>query len=135
MLTIVGLAAALVVPNLPGAFSATRVGNAAQATLAFLREARARAIVRGVVVDLTVDPKSGAYRFADRSAAVGSDIALALTTRLPAGRDAEGLGIIRFYPDGASSGATFDFSAGNLPGNIHSIVRVDPLTGRISIGR
>ncbi len=95
VLAIVALAAALVAPNIPGVIGSTRLTAAAEITVAFLREARARAIVDGVAVDFEVDPRTGAYRFADRSKSVNASVAVALTANLPAGRKPGSPGVSR----------------------------------------
>ena len=131
VLAIVALAATLVVPNVPGVIGATRLTTAAEVTGAFLREARAHAIVEGVAVDFEIDPGSGAYRFADRAKSINPGVALVLTTTLPAGRAPGSPGIIRFYPDGAASGAAIRLARGGT----QRTVAVDPLTGRVRIDR
>ena len=131
VLAIVALAAALVAPNIPGVIGSTRLTAAAEITVAFLREARARAIVDGVAVDFEVDPRTGAYRFADRSKSVNASVAVALTANLPAGRKPGSPGVIRFYPDGAASRAAIRLERSGT----QRIVAVDPLTGRIRVDR
>jgi len=131
VLAIVALAAALVVPNIPSVIGATRLTTAAQVTGAFLREARALAIVEGVAVDFEIDPRSGAYRFADRAKSINPGVALVLTTMLPAGRAPGSPGVVRFYPDGGASGAVIRLERG---GTLR-VVAVDPLTGRVRVDR
>ena len=131
VLAVVALAAALVVPNVPGFLGNNRVIAAADTMLAFIREARARAIVRGTTVDLEVDPTTGAYRFADRAETIDRGIAIDLTASLPAGRAKGSLGIVRFYPDGAASGGVIRLAGS---GRARTLT-VDALTGRIRVVR
>lgn len=131
VLAIVALAAALVVPNVSGVLGANRVTVAADATLAFLREARARAIVHGTTINLEIEPATGGYRFVDRTETIDRRVEIDLTTGLPPGRAKGSLGIVRFYPDGAASGGVI-----RLAGNgREQTVAIDALTGRIRIAR
>ena len=125
VLAIAALAATLVVPNVPGLIGSNRLAAATDTTLAVLREARARAIAAGEAVAVEFDSTTATYRFADKAQHISDDIAVELEsitgTRVS----------IRFYPDGASSGAVIRL----IGASGDRFIAVDPLTGRIGLGR
>ena len=125
VLAIAALAATLVVPNVPGLIGSNRLAAATDTTLAVLREARARAIAAGEAVAVEFDSTTATYRFADRAQHISDDISVELATVSGARVS------IRFYPDGASSGAVIRL----IGTSGERLISVDPLTSRIGLAR
>lgn len=116
VLAVLGLAAALVMSRPLGASPATQARTAAQRVAAALRGARGRAILADATVTVALDAPGHRLRLSD-AAPLGLPRAVALT----------GTPVIRFAPDGSSSGGTIVLGGGG----VRQGVAVDWLTGRV----
>ena len=126
VMTILGLALTLSRPALQHAFPWIELKNAARTTMTALREARGRAIGSNREIVLYFD-LNGRHLSIDGARTVFLDprVGVTLTT---ATREViqSGVGGIRFYPDGSSSGGTVELTLDRW----RQVVGVEWLTGR-----
>lgn len=126
VLTIIGMALALSVPVLQRSFPQLELKNAARTTVTAIREARALAIGSNRETVLYFDLSKG-HLWVDGANPVSLDprIGMTLTT---ATREViqSGVGGIRFYPDGSSTGGSVELTLDRR----RQVVGVEWLTGR-----
>ena len=126
VMTILGLALALALPALQRAFPWVELNNAARTTMTALRETRGRAIGsnREIVLYFDLSARSLSIDGA-RPVSLDPRLGMTLTT---ATREVirSGVGGIRFYPDGTSSGGTVELTLDRW----RQVVSVEWLTGR-----
>jgi general secretion pathway protein H len=129
VLSLMALAAALVIPLFGGGVSQTELRKAAREVAAGLRAARTEALVNRRDALLALDLEHRTFRV-DRDPrihALPSGIAMKLfTAQADLG---ETTGAIRFFPDGGSTGGRVTLAAGERKFDVD----VDWLTGRVSI--
>lgn len=129
VLVIMGLALALVVSRGVPVSPATEARAAAREIAGALRAARATALMTNRSQSFSLDLANHSYRWGEGApAALPADLALGLLTS----RDqvvADGLGSIRFDPDGGASGGRITIAGG---GRIWW-VGVDWISGRVSV--
>lgn len=139
LLGVLGLAAimlALVLPRLGGGLEGIRVRASSRHVAAFLRSARVQAIAERRPVTVTVDPRRAELHLLPPGrAAAASRLSMPDGIRLVALDTAyrplgDHMVVIRFWPGGDSEGGMLGVAgAGRL-----IPVRVDALTGRVTIG-
>lgn len=128
VLTIAGLLVALVPPALSAALPGAKLSAATRGFVATLRESRNLAIGRGIEVDVIFDTEEHQIEIADLRpqdlpGGINIDVrgqALAADNRLF---------VLRFYPDGSSSGAVVQISQGRSA----YLVDVDWLLGTVEV--
>lgn len=130
VMAIVGLLFAIVPPLFSGAVPSVRLKAAARDLVVSLRQARAQAITSSRVSELKVAPQQGTYRLVGERRLRILPKGVALEVRSDR-EDPDPLEdpVVRFYPDGSSSGAwiTLHSPAGRY------YVSVDWLIGRIRV--
>lgn len=126
VMTILGLALALALPALQRAFPWVELNNAARTTMTALRETRGRAIGSNREIVLYFDLSARRLSI-DGARPVPLDPRLGMTLTT-ATREVirSGVGGIRFYPDGTSSGGTVELTLDRW----RQVVGVEWLTGR-----
>ena len=126
VMTILGLALALALPALQRAFPWVELNNAARTTVTALRETRGRAIGSNREIVLYFDLSARRLSI-DGARPISLDPRLGMTLTT-ATREVirSGVGGIRFYPDGTSSGGTVELTLDRW----RQVVGVEWLTGR-----
>jgi general secretion pathway protein H len=130
VLGILALVVAAALPMLPGAANRAALRAATDEIAAGLRETRSLALVRGRSAALTLDTARRVYRIGGETmwhalpASVAAELFTATREQLTAVA-----GDIRFFSDGGSTGGGIRLAQGNAA----SEVRVDWLTGRVSL--
>lgn len=131
VLAILALATALIPPMLGSGKDKADFKMAVREIEASLRETRSIAMTSDRAQALMVDVDHGRFRAAgsERAHAVAPSIRLSLLT-VAQERIERGVGSIRFFPDGSSTGGRVSL----VQGDRRSDVLVDWLSGRVSIG-
>jgi general secretion pathway protein H len=125
---VLAIAAAFVAPSLGRGLDGVRARAEVAGFTGFLRAAREQAVTRGEAQEVRLDPEGRTlFITADGSDAVRSSRSFTFLQRIDP--DPPSARTVRFEPEGLSSGATYYILA---PGDRRYVVRVDPLTGRIS---
>ncbi len=130
VLTIMALAAAIVVPVFTGGVSNAELRGAARQLAAGLRLARSEAVAQRRETFLVLDVAGRRFKV-DRNPAehaLPRDVELKLYTAQKDLVD-DKIGSIRFYPDGGSNGGRITVGAGERKYEVD----VDWLTGRVAI--
>lgn len=127
VLAILGLMAGLAAPRLDRSGTALRA--AAQQLADALREGREAAILANAERVMQLDPERGAYRLEPAGAAGSLPEGAELRFRPPPGSPWGAPPIIRFFPDGSSSGGAVALALGAT----RREVAVHWLTGGVSI--
>jgi general secretion pathway protein H len=126
-ISIVGLLLALAVPASFRFYESIQYRQAVRDVVTTLASARYQAINSGRAQDVAVDPVSGIIRFNNRSMQLPAGFRIAVHTAREVNREREG--VIRFYPEGGSSGGGIDLER---PGGRGVRISVDWLMGRVS---
>lgn len=121
-------ALAIVVPNLSGSRTGAALKGAAQDVASALRYVRGRAITAGGDTEFVLDVESRTYRVSGREKTfvLPNELQITLDSAESEIRS-EGVGAIRFFPDGSSTGGRVTLAAGNRK----RIVDVNWLTGLV----
>lgn len=133
LLVVIAIAALLVgvaVPRLTGVLPGVQLKSDALRVAASLRAARGEAIYRNRQAVFVVDTAARQYRVAGLAATETLDESIDVT--LVTARDAvidPSRGLIRFFPDGSSTGGRVSLAAGDRQYHVD----VDWLTGRVRI--
>ncbi len=130
MLTIAVIAMALAVPNFSRGLDSVRLQSASREIASSLRYLRGHAVSKNVETEFNVDVETNVYQITGRSKvySVPESITMRLTTA-DSEVTGEKSGIIRFFPDGSSSGGRVTLEAGNRK----RLVDVNWLTGSVEI--
>ncbi|QJD30701.1 GspH/FimT family pseudopilin [Methylococcus geothermalis] len=132
MLLVLGIGTillAVAVPNVMPAIEAARLSSAARDVASGLRFARGQALSRRQEVRFTLDVAGHRYQVSTRPKAFGLPSAVALKLFTASGEvEGEGVGSIRFFPDGSSTGGRVTLEAAGRK----RLIDVNWLTGRIS---
>lgn len=136
VLAIAGLLVALVPPVISAVLPGVQLKSATLEFAATLREARNRAVSRGTVIDVVIRTDESSYAIAGETpASLTADVNVGVsdgnpftTMQLPANKALlDDRFILRFYPDGSSSGvrveiknarSSFQIDVGWLMGNV-----------------
>ena len=126
------LAAALVASHLPLALSGVRLDGASREVAGALRAARGLSVFSNRPVAFIFDPDAGAYRYGDQRGTIGAaeDVRFSIHGTGPPRAASERTSVIRFFPDGTSTGGRVALSQGTRT----RTVRVEPLSGQVSLG-
>ncbi|MEO0436639.1 MAG: GspH/FimT family pseudopilin [Pseudomonadota bacterium] len=125
-IAIVGVVMAVAVPSSVQLYEGMQRREAVRTTMEFLNSARERALATGTYQDVMVKPASNQiWNFRKRTTL--SD-AVRLQVHGAAELNFDQTGVIRFYPDGSSSGGGVDLARADGSG---TRVTVDWLIGRV----
>jgi general secretion pathway protein H len=102
--------------------------TAARESMTLLKSARYNAIAKGIPQDVMVYPAEHAVRYGPKQVSFSDDVELAAQSAKELNQD--GVGVIRFYPDGGASGGGIDIWRGD--GDVTQI-HVDWLVGRVTL--
>lgn len=126
-MTIVGMVVAVSVPSAQRFYESMQYRQAVRDVMTALSSARYRALNDGVPSDVVIDPRSNRVRGKDTDLQLPSDLALTLRTAREVNR--EGKGVIRFYPEGGSSGGDVEILRRT---GVGSRISVDWLAGGVT---
>ncbi len=127
-LTIAGLVMAAAVPATRVMYSAMQYQSALQDITTLLGDARLKAISKGRAQDVLINPEKRELRSGDKTLRLPSSIKVTVESARQLNRD--DAGVIRFYPQGDSSGGTIALRrAGGAGANIV----VDWLLGNVRV--
>ena len=130
VMVIAGLMLTLVPPLFTGAVSGTQLKGAARNLAISLRETRNLAVIRNTRQRVLLDLETGHYRVSDdKSRPLPDGVEMSVQTVPGMGDERTAQHVVRFYPDGSSSGETIILSGGNHAYHL----RLDWLTGSITI--
>ncbi|MEM9704503.1 MAG: GspH/FimT family pseudopilin [Pseudomonadota bacterium] len=111
--------------------SPREVKSVARETAAALRRTRASAIAKGQYKDFIFDLSGREYRYDMKTTRVNAALKIEATVADTVQYTGEGAGddtaVIRFFPNGSSTGGVLSFQSGNASESI----RVDWATGRV----
>ncbi|WP_409524914.1 GspH/FimT family pseudopilin [Nitrincola sp. MINF-07-Sa-05] len=127
-LAIAGLLAAVSAPSALKMYESMQYRGAVRDVQTLLATARYQAISAGRVVDLVVEPESGHYGLDHQ---LNNMLPSALTVEMVSAREVsnrDDQGVIRFYPDGGSSGGSIMLKHRDSDKGVR--LRVDWLLGR-----
>ncbi len=130
VLVIIAIASAIAIPNITSGQSSAKLKSAARDVASALRFIRGQALVTQQEKIFTLNLEKNRYQVSDRNKSY--KIAEQLEIKLDTAQSeiiSEGVGRIRFYPDGSSTGGRVTLTAGEM------ITQVDVnwLTGEIKI--
>lgn len=126
-LAIVGMVVAVSVPPAQRFYDTMQYRQAVRDVMAALSSARYQALNDGAPSDVVIDPRSRRLQAAGANWQLPADLSLTLRTAREVNRD--GKGVIRFYPEGGSSGGDVDIVR---PTGVGSRVSVDWLAGTVT---
>ena len=124
---IAGLVLAVAVPASMRMYQSMQYRGAVQDVINGLSSARHRSITRGVAQDLEIHLKDNRLQLADKTWQLPAAMNLAVHSAGELNRD--GIGVIRFYPEGGASGGGVDVES---PTGRGVKITVDWLTGHLS---
>lgn len=127
-LAIMGLVVAVAVPTSARFYESMQARQAARSTLAILASAREDALSSGRPQDVQVRPSTRRLWTAEREYTFPASISVVVHGA--AELNHADVGVIRFYPDGGSSGGGIDLRRANGSG---TAVSVDWLVGRVTL--
>jgi general secretion pathway protein H len=126
-LTIAGLVLAVSVPSSMRLYDSMQYRSAVSDALTLLASARHAAAASGVYQDVEVNPRDNLLRLNDTRKQLPGQLRLAVHSARELNR--QDAGVIRFYPEGGSSGGGLDIERPNGSG---VRINVDWLAGRVS---
>ncbi|RLQ23682.1 prepilin-type N-terminal cleavage/methylation domain-containing protein [Seongchinamella sediminis] len=126
-IAIVGLLLAVAVPGSMRMYQSIQYRQAVRDVLTTLADARHQAVDKGRAQDVAFDPQRRQVSFAGDTRQLPEGFQLTVTTASEVNRD--GLGLIRFYPEGSSTGGDVDIAA---PTGRGVRISVDWLMGGVS---
>ena len=124
--TLAALLIGLAVPQGLSFYQSMQFRSGVRETLALLNAARYAAVTKGRAQDVEISPESNWVRFGDDNVSFDDDVEIAVNSAKEVNRGR--LGIIRFYPDGGSSGGGLEIRRRENP---PIQVNVDWLVGRV----
>ena len=126
-ISIIGLVLAVAVPSSVQFYQSMQYRQAVRDVVTTLASARYRAINSGQAQDVAVDPVARVIVLNDKSTQLPEGFNVAVHSARELNR--ERLGVIRFYPEGGSSGGGIDMERADGTG---VRISVDWLVGRVS---
>jgi len=130
VMVIAGLMIALVPPLFSGAVSGTKLKGSARDLAIVLRETRSQAIIRNAEQLVHLDLETPRYRVGNgKPQALPEDVVMAVQLITGATVAEMSQHVVRFFPDGSSSGELITLSGGNQAYHLH----LNWLTGSIAI--
>ena len=130
VLVIAGLMLALVPPIFSGAVSGARLKGSARDLAVVMREARSQAIIHNTQQLVHLDLDTARYRVGSgKTRDLPEDIEMSVEVITGADTSRLTRHVVRFFPDGSTSGELITLSGGNRAYKLH----LDWLTGNITI--
>jgi general secretion pathway protein H len=130
VMVIAGLMIALVPPLFSGAVSGTKLKGSARDLAIVLRETRSKAIISNTEQLVHLDLKEPRYRVGnDKPRALPENVDMAVEVVTGDRIDKTAKHVLRFFPDGSSSGELITLSGGNRAYHL----QLNWLTGSITI--
>ena len=130
VMVIAGLMIALVPPLFSGAVSGTKLKGSARDLAIVLRETRSKAIIHNTEQLVHLDLKQPRYRVGNgKPRALPENVDMAVEVVTGANIEEEAQHVLRFFPDGSSSGELITLSGGNRA----YYLQLNWLTGSITI--
>jgi general secretion pathway protein H len=130
VMLIAGLMLALAPPLFSGAVTGARLKGSARDLVTSMREIRSRAILRNAEQHLRLDLESRRFDAGDgRLLSLPDGIEITVAGIDMAGAPEPGLHVLRFFPDGGSSGETVSLSSGD---RVYR-VGLNWLTGQVTV--
>ena len=126
-IAIVGLLLAVAVPGSMRMYESIQYRQAVRDVLTTLADARHQAVDKGRAQDVAFDPERQQISFHDDTQQLFDGFRLTVTTAREVNR--ENLGVIRFYPEGSSTGGDVDIAS---PTGRSVRISVDWLMGGVS---
>ncbi|MEP4146615.1 MAG: GspH/FimT family pseudopilin [Halioglobus sp.] len=124
---IVGLLMAVTVPGSMRFYQSIQYRQAVRDVLTTLGQARHQAMDKGQAQDVGFDPERGQIQFRDDLVQLPKGFAMTVTTASEVNQ--QSLGVIRFYPEGGSTGGDIDVTS---PRGRGVRISVDWLMGSVS---
>lgn len=130
VMVIAGLMLALVPPLFSNTVSGTRLKSCARDLLTVMRETRSRAILYDAEQPLFIDIEGRRFLGANsRAVSIPQGVTITVTPATSKGAPASERRVLRFFPDGGSSGETVTLSSGDYSYHL----RLNWLTGQVSL--
>jgi general secretion pathway protein H len=130
VMVIAGLMIALVPPLFSGAVSGTKLKGSARDLAIVLRETRSKAIINNTEQLVYLDLKDPRYQVGNgKHQALPENVDMAVQVITGAYVEEEAKHVVRFFPDGSSSGELITLSGGNRAYHL----QLNWLTGSITI--
>ena len=126
-MAIVAMLLALAVPASVRFYDSIQYRQAVRDVVTLLSSARYAAVNTGRAQDVVINPATRELRFGGRRTRLPGDLGLVVHSARELNREREG--VIRFYPEGGSSGGGVDIER---PGSDGVRISVDWLVGRVS---
>ena len=127
-MTVAGLVLAIAVPQSITFYQSLQYRSAVRETIGLLNSARYAAVAQGAARDVLISPSDRVATFGDERAEFADNVELAAHSAKEVNRD--GMGVIRFYPDGGASGGGVDITRA---GGNSVVIAVDWLVGRVTV--
>jgi general secretion pathway protein H len=126
-MTIMGMVLAVSIPASVRFYESIQYRQAVRDVITVLGSARYAAVNTGRPQDVVINPKTNEVRLNNKRTRLPEDLNLVVTTAREVNREDEG--VIRFYPEGGSSGGGIDIERSGADG---VRISVDWLVGRVS---
>ncbi len=126
-ITVVGILLAVSVPASIKFYESVQYRQAIRDTITLLASARHKAVTSGEAQDVVINPERRSVTFGKEVNRLPKEVQLAVTSAREVNRENEG--VIRFYPEGGSSGGGIDL---DRPGVGGISIQVDWLVGRVT---
>ena len=126
-ITIVGLILAASIPSSVRFYESMQYRKAIRDVTTALASARFNAVNTGRAQDVVINPETRVLRMNRETWQLPAKLNIVVHTAREVNRDSEG--VIRFYPDGGSSGGDIDIAQPNRSG---AKISVDWLVGRVT---
>ena len=126
-MTIVGMVLAVSIPASARFYESIQYRQAVRDVITLLSSARYAAVNTGKAQDVIINPKTNELRLNKQNTRLPKGFNLVVTSAQEVNRQDEG--VIRFYPEGGSSGGGIDIER---PGSDGVRISVDWLIGRVS---
>lgn len=126
-MTIMGMVLAVTVPASMRFYQSIQYRQAVRDVITVLGSARYAAVNSGRAQDVIINPKTNEVWLNDKRTRLPEGLNLVVTTAQEVNRENEG--VIRFYPEGGSSGGGIDIER---PGAVGTRIAVDWLVGRVT---
>jgi len=127
VMTIMGMVLAVLIPASMRFYESIQYRQAVRDVITVLGSARYVAVNTGKSQDVVINPKTREVRLNKKRTQLPEGLNLVVTTAREVNREDEG--VIRFYPEGGSSGGGIDIER---PGADGVRISVDWLVGRVS---
>lgn len=127
VMAIAGLVLAVAVPASMRFYDSMQTRQAVRDTITLLSSARQQAVIQGVTQDVIIDPRRRTLTLNNTVREMPGN--LGLTVHGAAELNLQNAGVIRFYPEGGSSGGGLDI---DNPGVGRVSIAVDWLVGRVT---